>query len=138
MPTHLAVDANCLISALLGGRAREIIFSGQFALHSPQSTLFEVVKHLPWLAKKLGESEAVVFRKFELLPIIARQPDAYLAQWQRAEQLIGMRDPLDIPLLALALMQSYSIWSNDRDFEGIEDVEVVTTADLLLRLLEAP
>ena len=37
----LVVDANPMLSVLLGGRAREILFERRFALSSPQTTLFE-------------------------------------------------------------------------------------------------
>jgi predicted nucleic acid-binding protein len=134
VPQDLAVDANCLISALLGGRAREIIFSGRFVLHAPQPTLFEVARHLPWIADRVGVSEIALFREYQLLPVIPCQPAAYDDQWRRATALIGQRDPLDVPLLALALAQSCAIWSDDRDFEGIEDIEALTTQQLLGRL----
>jgi hypothetical protein len=73
----LAVDAAPLISAMLGGRAREIIFSGQFELYSPQATLFEVPKHIGWLARQIGKPELKLFEEFQLLPIVACQPEAY-------------------------------------------------------------
>lgn len=135
MAEPLAVDANCLLSALLGGRAREIVFSSQFILYSPQATLFEVAKHLPWLAAKLRRSEIEVFQEFQLLPVIACQPAEYDHQQKRAADLIAAHDPLDIPLLALALARDYPIWSDDRDFEGIEEITLFKTADLLTRLI---
>jgi predicted nucleic acid-binding protein len=130
----LAVDANCLVSALLGGRAREIIYSEQFDLYAPQTTLFEVAKHLPWLASRLQASEIEVFQKFQLLPIVACQPETYEPQVKQATELIGARDPLDIPLLALALARRYAIWSDDRDFEGIPEIQLFKTSELLARI----
>jgi predicted nucleic acid-binding protein len=40
---------------------------------------------------------------------------------------------LDIPLLALALERNYPVWSDDRDFEGIKEIQLVKTSDLLAR-----
>ncbi len=134
MAESVAVDATPLISALLGGRAREVIFSDQFELSSPQATLFEVAKHIPWLASKLRKSELKLYEELQLLPIVVCQPATYDHQVQRATDLIGPRDPLDIPLLALALARSCPIWSDDRDFEGIADIQLFKTADLLSRL----
>ena len=134
MAEPLAVDANSLLSALLGGRAREIVFSLQFILYSPQATLFEVAKHLPWLAVKLRRPEIEVFQEFQLLPVIACQPVDYDHQQKRAADLIGARDPLDIPLLALALARNYPIWSDDRDFEGIAEIQLFKTAGLVAQL----
>jgi predicted nucleic acid-binding protein len=117
-----------------GGRAREIIFSERYILHSPQATLFEVAKHLPWLAGKLRKPELDIFHEFQLRPISDCQPMAYDHQVRRATELIGRRDPHDIPLLALALARDYAIWSDDRDFEGIAEVRVFKTAELFARI----
>jgi predicted nucleic acid-binding protein len=130
----VVIDAYCVISALLGGAARQFVFSNRLALFSPQVTLFEVAKHLPWMAKRIGVSEAALYRAYELLPIIACQPDVYESQRRRASELIEGRDPLDVPVTALALTTGYPIWSNDRDFEGLEDVVVLTTAALAAQL----
>ena len=70
------VDANPLLSALLGGRAREILFNGRPAFFSPQTTLFEVEKYLPFVAQKLDRPELDLFREFELLPVTAVQPQS--------------------------------------------------------------
>lgn len=134
MAESLAVDANCLLSALLGGRSREVVFSQEFILYSPQTTLFEVAKHLPWLAGKLRRPEIDVFQEFQLFPVIACQPNDYDHCVDQASNLIGQRDPLDIPLLALALARGYPIWSDDRDFEKILEITLFKTADLLQRL----
>lgn len=134
MEEPLAVDANCLLSAMLGGRAREIAFSAKFQLFSPQVTLFEVPKHISWLASRLGKPELELYDEYQLLPVFACQPSTYERQLELAGQLIGQRDPLDIPLLALALARSYPVWSDDRDFEGIREIELVKTVDLLSRI----
>ena len=121
---------------MLGGRARQIIFSKQFEYYSPQATLFELPKHIPWLASRLRKPELELFEEFQLLPIVALQPSAYDHQVDRATTLIGQRDPLDIPLLALGLARGYPIWSDDRDFEGIEVIRLFKTADLISRLAQ--
>ncbi len=130
----LVVDANCVISALLGGAARDVLFSDQVALVSPQATLFEVAKHIPWMANRIGASETELYRAYELLPITPCQPDVYDSHLRRASDLIGQRDPLDVPVVALALATGHPIWSNDRDFEGLEILIVLTTAALVAQL----
>jgi predicted nucleic acid-binding protein len=119
---------------MLGGRARDIIFSGHFDLFSAQTTLFEVPKHLPWVARRLHKSETDLFRQFQLLPVVACQPATYEHLAERASELIGPRDPLDIALLALALARGYRIWSDDRDFEDLPGVAVMKTSELLALL----
>jgi predicted nucleic acid-binding protein len=120
---------------MLGGGARRIIFSDQFRLYAPQAILFEVPKHIPWLASRLRKSEIAIFNEFQLLPIIACQPEVYDCEVARATELIGRRDPLDIPLPALALARGCAVWSDDRDFEGISGVVLHKTADLLKRVV---
>jgi predicted nucleic acid-binding protein len=127
----LVVDANPLLSALLGGWAREILFQKRLAFFSPQTTLFEVEKYLPLVAQKLDRAELDLFREFELLPVTAVQPHVYESELSRASQLIGWRDPKDVPVLALALRLRLPVWTEDRDFENLPGVSVYKTADLL-------
>ena len=134
MSEPLIVDANPLVSALLGGRADQIIATGLFKLYSTQFTLFEVAKHLPRLALLLECPELQLFEAFARLPVESCQPSEYADQADRAKTLIGTRDERDVPLLALALTYGYPLWSDDRDFRGIQEIELVTTADLALRL----
>ena len=131
MIESLVVDANPLLSALLGGRAREILFNGTCAFFSPQTTLFEVEKYLPFVAQKLDRPELDLFREFELLPVTAVQPHVYDSEMRRATQLIGWRDPKDVPVLALALRLRLPVWTEDRDFENLPGVSVYKTANLL-------
>lgn len=134
MPDPLIVDANPLISALLGGAARRVIFSGRFSFHSTQHTLFEVEKYLSWLARKLDRSELDLFREFQLLPVTAYQPIEYESMLSNASLLIGNRDPKDVPVLALTLQLGYPLWTEDRDFDGLPGILVRRTAELLASL----
>lgn len=133
MSEPLIVDAAPLISALLGGTADQIIATGHFKLYSTQYTLFEVAKHLPRLAVLLECSELLLFETFQRLPVEACQPSVYAAQELRAWELIGWRDERDVPLLALALTYQYPLWSDDRDFAGIAEIQLIKTADLVSR-----
>ncbi len=120
-----------MLSALLGGQARDILFCGKFAFYSPQHTLFEVEKYLPTVAEKIGQTEQVLFREFQLLPVMAVQPVQYDLQLERAIALIGQRDPKDAQVLALSLEMNLPIWSEDRDFEGLPEITVHKTAEML-------
>ncbi|MCY2993151.1 MAG: PIN domain-containing protein [Planctomycetota bacterium] len=134
MAESLIVDANPLLSALLGGTARDVILSGKFSLYSTQHTLFEVEKYLPLLAHRLKLTEMELFREFLLLPIIACQPLVYDLRLPEASQLIGHRDPKDVQILALTLQLGYPIWTEDRDFDDLPGIVVRKTADLLTLL----
>ena len=126
------------MAALLGGRAREVIFSGRFLFFGTQHTLFEVQKYLPELAKKLNLHEIDLFRQFELLPIIACQPASYEHQLGRAKQMIEKRDPKDVDVLALALATDFPLWTEDRDFNAISAITVRRTSALLDAIRPAP
>lgn len=127
----MVVDANPMLAALLGGRAREILFSRRLAFYSPQPTLFEVEKYLAFVARKLDRAELDLFREFELLPVTAIQPHMYDSEVSRATELIGWRDAKDVPVLALALRLRLPIWTEDRDFDDLPGVVVYKTAELL-------
>ena len=131
MASAVVADANPVLSALLGGAAREVFFSARIAFFASQHTLFEVEKYLSYVAQRLERAEMDLFREFELLPIIAIQPREYDSHVPRATELIAPRDPKDVHVLALALRLRLPIWSDDRDFEGLADVTVYKTADLL-------
>ena len=131
VPEPLIVDANPIISAMLGGAARDVIFSGTFSLYSAQHTLFEVEKYIPAMAEKLGRGELDLLREFELLPIIACQPNEYDSYLDEARRLISHRDRKDVQILALTLKLGYPLWTEDRDFDGIEAISVRRTADLI-------
>ncbi|MFM9964701.1 MAG: PIN domain-containing protein [Planctomycetaceae bacterium] len=134
MVETLVVDANPLLSALLGGQAREVLFSGKIVFYSSQHTLFEVAKYLPIVAKRIGRSESDLWREFQLLPVIAVQPREYDSELPRAMELIGQRDPKDVHVLALALRLGMPIWTEDRDFEGLPHVSIHKTSDLLVQI----
>jgi hypothetical protein len=129
----LIIDANPMLSALLGGAAREVLFSSKYVFYSTQRTLFEVAKYLPLLAARLGLPELDLFREYQLLPIIACQPDQYDSQLEESRQMIGNRDPNDIPILALTLSRRCPLWTDDRDFDRLPGVIVLRTSDLVAR-----
>jgi predicted nucleic acid-binding protein len=54
MKIIVAVDANILLSALLGGKPSIILFDGKYQFVTTKFTLEEVKKYLPRLERKLG------------------------------------------------------------------------------------
>jgi predicted nucleic acid-binding protein len=54
---------------------------------------------------------------------------------EEAEKIIGKIDPGDIPFVALALaIENDGIWSNDKHFKAIKQINVWKTSDLLIHL----
>lgn len=127
----LVVDANPLISALIGGKAFDIFYSKKFKLITSEKTIWEVKKYISALAKKLNEKEDYLFSILEKLPVITLHPSKYRRKIKVAADIIGNRDIKDVDILALTLEINAPLWSQDKDFEGIKEITLLKTHDLL-------
>jgi predicted nucleic acid-binding protein len=127
----LAVDANPILSAIIGGKARSVFLN---AAHiSFYTTLFnfkEVEKYIPVLASKRSLYLDDLYLALSTLPISVCDVEFYKKTLKKAESLIGDRDPDDINLLGLALRLSCPIWSNDKDFDDV-GVKIYSTLALI-------
>jgi predicted nucleic acid-binding protein len=79
MKIIVAVDANILLSALLGGKPSFILFDGKFQFVTTKFTLEEVKKYLPRLEKKIGVSKEELLSLLEDLPIKTYNRNFYRA-----------------------------------------------------------
>jgi predicted nucleic acid-binding protein len=118
----LVVDANILIRAVLGQRARELIADHAagtrfFALEAAYA---EARRHLPALLEKRGVSGLAALATLGALEAVVRPIEAELYQPLQAQALtrIGERDPDDWPALACALLLECPVWTEDADFFG--------------------
>jgi predicted nucleic acid-binding protein len=128
---RLAADANVLLSAVVGGRAKAVLqHPGVEAVFTTASTLGEVQEYLSQLARKKRLSLDAVLLAAASLPVTIVEHAAYATKIAEATKRIGARDPDDVELLALALHAGIPVWSNDDDFEDA-GVEWYTTAELL-------
>jgi len=127
----LAVDANPILSAIIGGKARSVFFDVDHI--SFYTTLFnfkEVEKYIPILASKRSLPLDDLYLALSTLPISVCDVEFYKDTLKKAESLIGDRDPDDIHLLGLALKLSCPIWSNDRDFDDV-GIKIYSTSALI-------
>lgn len=130
----IAADANALLSAVLGGRARLILQHPQVEeVLTAEETLDEVQEYAPVLARKKRLHEDLVLLAVATLPVTAIERKIYASGMAEASRRIGQRDPDDVPILALALTLHVPLWSNDKDFRDA-GVEWYTTERLLRRL----
>lgn len=129
LPERLVVDANVILSAVIGGKAADLVWNPWLDLATTAHTLREVARYLPTLADKAGVALDIALGALRLLPITSYRRGFYQAKVAQARDLIGGRDPDDVDLLALALKVGSPIWTNDRDFRGL-GVAVYTTAQL--------
>lgn len=126
----LAVDANPILSALIGGSARAVFLVEKPLFYTTAFNLREVEKYIPHLAVKRGLDSGDLFLALSMLPIRVCNEEFYKAKIRQARSLLGNRDPDDCHLLALALTVDCPIWSNDRDFDDCR-VRVYKTAALI-------
>lgn len=112
----LVIDANILIRATLGIRARNIIrtYSTSVALCVPEPAWRDAEKHLTLLAaKRQGDPEQLlrVLRSLADLVYVTAE-DTYLDFAPQARRRLARRDP------ACALALDCPIWTEDADFFG--------------------
>lgn len=130
-PEKLVVDANPILSALLGGKAKRLFLEAgitEFAV--PESILREIHRYIPRMAEKIGVSPEFVSYALDLLPLTVYVSKRYRGSMKAATLQIAQRDPGDIEVLALALALERPLWTNDHDFEGTT-IRTFTTAELL-------
>lgn len=135
---NLAADANVLLSALIGGRARLILSHPQIhEVFTTEHTFAEVEEYVPVLSRQKRLPADILPLAVAALPVTVVSHAQYAKSIAEATKRIGRRDPDDADLLALALHFGISVWSNDRDFEGL-NIDLFTTERLLrhLRLIE--
>ena len=130
-PARLVVDANPILSALLGGNARRVFFeSGVEEFAVPERVLAEARTYIPTLALKAELAADALELLLTLLPLSPYPEASYRRSIPEATRLIAHRDPGDVPPLALALHLDTPLWTNDRDFART-GVTLFTTAQLL-------
>ena len=130
LPEKLAVDANPILSAVIGGKALKGFWDQRISLHTTAHTLREVLEYVPKLAQKADMPLQEVLASLYLLPLTVYGRAFYQSKLAKARRLIGERDPDDVDLLALALKLDIPVWTNDKDFKDT-GVTIYTTAQLL-------
>jgi predicted nucleic acid-binding protein len=131
---RLVADANVLLSAVIGGRAKAVLEHPTVTeVLTAEATLTEVQEYAAQLAAKKRFSLDVVLMAVATLPVTVVERETYARSIPEARRRIGRRDPDDVEVLALALQMGAAVWSNDNDFENV-GVEWFTTAELLARL----
>ena len=131
---RLVADANVLLSAVIGGRAKAVLEHPSITeILRAEAMLVEVQEYATQLAAKKRLSQDVVMLAVASLPVRVVEREIYEKSIPEAKRRIGRRDPDDVEILALALHVGAPIWSNDNDFEDA-GVQWFTTAALLARL----
>jgi len=131
---RLVADANVLLAAVLGGRAKAILQHPEIdELLTTAAALDEVQEYAGILARKRRLSLDTLLLAMAALPVTVIEEAIYSSSLPQARRLIAKRDPDDVHVLALALHTNLPLWSNDNDFEET-GIEWYTTAELLQKL----
>ncbi|PKP58750.1 MAG: hypothetical protein CVT88_06805 [Candidatus Altiarchaeales archaeon HGW-Altiarchaeales-1] len=117
----VCVDANVIISALIGGVTREILFDPKFEFISTEFTINEVRKYMPLIAEKSRASVKKAKIALSVLPINIYKREHYSGKIEEANRIIGKIDENDVDILALALKFGCYLWSNDKHFDCIPE-----------------
>ncbi len=131
------MDANPLFAALLGGRAIKVLYQKEYDFITADHTIWEVKRYIAQIAQSIWkkpkrksefthikELEKTLHAELAKFPLKIVHPQYYSHTIEQAKILIGSRDITDIDILALPLAVNSPLWSNDRDFEGIEEIEL--------------
>lgn len=130
----IAADANVLLSAVIGGRAKLVLSHSEVEeILTTEATLAEVQEYAGQIAARRGIPLSLILLSTATLPVTVVDRMAYAPSMAEAQGKIEKRDPDDVELLALALQFDVPVWSNDSDFEGT-GVTWYTTATLLAKL----
>ncbi len=132
---RLVVDTSILISGLLKSSAvRRLLLDPTLQFYMPEHAMEEVLHHMPMIRQRAKMHQEDVDLLLTLLTSqIDIVPESKINSWlSRAHRVIGHRDPGDVPFVAAAYaIQGDGIWSDDADFEEVQDIPVWTTARLV-------
>ena len=118
----IVLDANILIRAVLGKRVRELIqaHATTVKFFAPDVAYADARKYLPALLTKRGVDPIPAMLVLDALERIVHpvDMDVYEGLQQQALLRIEMRDAVDWPVLACAMVLGCPVWTEDADFFG--------------------
>ena len=129
---HVVVDANIILSALVGGRITDILLSPKLEPLAPELLFVEVRKHKDEIKEKSNLSEtdfevllAILEKRIKTIPL-----QEFSDKFQEAEQLL-QDHPKDAPYIALALKLKCPFWTYEKRLQKIKDVNILTTEEIV-------
>jgi predicted nucleic acid-binding protein len=109
---RLAADANVLLAAVLGGRARLVLDHPEVEeVVTTTATFAEITEYAPILGRKKKISPDILMLAVASLPVTIVEQESFEPALAEARQQIEWRDPDDIAILALALHRKIPLWS---------------------------
>ena len=129
----LVIDANIVLAGLISaeGITRELLFSPNLELVSPDFLLEEIDKYRSVVKEKAGFSDTELHTAFSIvLSRIKIVPSTEYGSLRPIAKKISP-DPGDTEYFALALKMSCPLWSNDKRLKGQKKVTVLSTSEML-------
>ena len=118
----LVVDANILLRAVFGVRARVVIetYSGCTLFFIPDVCVEDARKYIPDISRRRGLDLDVGLAMLDRIVGFIEIVDNGIYEQFREQALerISTRDPDDWPVVATALLLGAPIWTEDKDFFG--------------------
>ena len=132
---RLVLDTNRRIAGLLkSATSRQIILSDLFDFYAPDYLLDEMGKYREYIEKKACITSNVFDRIFKiLLERITLIPfEEFRDEFDRALEIMRLVDEKDSAFLAIGiLLELDGIWTEDKDFQKQDVLNVYSTKDLL-------
>jgi predicted nucleic acid-binding protein len=134
----VVLDANILIRAVFGTRVHEILdrFESDAEFYSPDVCFDDARRYIPELCHKRQLDAGLALSVLDQIAklVIPVDQSLYEEREQEARERIGIRDPDDWPVVAVALLLDFPIWTEDPDFFGTGVATWTTkTIELYLR-----
>lgn len=136
----LVLDANILIRAVFGQRVRQILeaYEDVVSFYSPDVCFHDARRYIPDLSERRGFDPAVGLSVLDQIGRMVEPVDRSLYEDYEnlARERVLTRDPDDWPIVAVALLLDFPIWTEDQDFFG-SGVPTWTTDRVELYLRES-
>jgi predicted nucleic acid-binding protein len=136
----LVLDANILIRAVFGQRVRQILeaYEDVAGFYSPDVCFQDARKYIPDLSERRGFDPAVGLSVLDQIGRMVEPVDRSLYEDYEnlARERVLTRDADDWPIIAVALLLDFPIWTEDQDFFG-SGVATWTTDRVELYLRES-
>ena len=135
---NIVVDSNVVISALIkNSTTRRIIVQCNDILLSPEMMIDEIKKHIDMISAKSGlahrDIETILNILLRYVKLISFNEIKNFIP--KAKIMMEKIDPNDIVFVATALSKNAAIWSDDKDFQKQDKIEVFTTKKMIKRML---
>ncbi len=118
----LVLDANILLRAVFGTRVRQLLetYDDAVGFYSPDFCFEEAQRYIPVIAERRGFEADLALAVLEEISRVVQAVDRSLYEEfeSTARERIATRDPDDWPVIAVSLLLSIPVWTEDQDFFG--------------------